>query len=158
MLDFFGIDQKAISNAIKNLPELEKKIERNMDCIKDELTSIRRVLSSEFGAAVKDHDGYDPRKLPGIEIYTVASGQTEVADMNALLNKPVSRGHIKHAPSSAGTALLKFGVRRTVGGTEFTFTKQYPLAVGEAIDISWFLEAVEITANGGNVELVIFVQ
>jgi hypothetical protein len=53
---------------------------------------------------------------------------------------------------------LKFGVRRTLGGTEFTFTDSYPLAVGEAIDISWFLEAVEITASGGDVELVIFVQ
>ncbi|WP_246584442.1 hypothetical protein [Thermus brevis] len=118
----------------------------DMACLKDQLGAVQRTLEYEFGRPRRDLQGHDPARMPLVAQVQV-EGEMRRIDVTGLLGKPATRGHIVNIGDAKAWLWFTFGPQR-VG--------PYVLLPAAAVELSFALEALEVSDAGEGPALVQF--
>lgn len=109
----------------------------------ERLQPFLRGLFLEYGATDCDVRPHDPADGPETAYLTPADGATKELDVEALLGKPATRGHI--ANNGSGEVIVAW-----VPWAGETYQGDYHLAPGGVLDTSsWIVRRVRIEAPTG---------
>lgn len=109
----------------------------------DRLRPYLRGLALEYGRTGCDVDPHDPADGPSTTYVTPAEGASEVIEVEALLGKAATRGHV--ANNGPGEVIVSW-----VPWAGETFQGEYHLAPGAVLDTSsWIVKRVRIEAPTG---------
>lgn len=124
--------------------QIADSVIKELRCLDDRLSAIQRLLSYEYGQPIREVYGHDPRRLPFVGRLQVPPGTSQTIDFTVALAKPATRGHLTNL-GTAAVALhftltnAQLGINQEVG--------PYVLAPNTTLDISFFVEALRVSAS-----------
>lgn len=130
-------------------------VTQKLTCLDDRLAAIQRLLSYEYGQPIREVHGHDPRRLPFVGRVQLGANASQEIDFIVLLAKPATRGHITNLGTNPAT-LHFIAVNPTAGAN--VASGPYVLPAATTLDISFFVDALRITAGANPADVQYLVQ
>jgi len=132
LLSGYGVTPEAIADGRARLEALACTLE-----------DTARMLAQEYGQPIRDGTApaFSPARLPAIRLLEPAAGATLELNLEPLLGKPATRGHV--ANLGAEEVRVRF-----VGLRDETPSAWYHLPASAVLDFSsWIVRRLEVAAS-----------
>lgn len=122
------------------------------DCLDHSVQRLERLLSYSYGRPKREVAGYDPAALPFVRLLELDAGAVQRVDLSAALGRGAVRGHV----SNLGDAPVDLYFERVKGASEAAQrVGPYQLAPQTTLELSWFVEVLEVAASAAAVVQVL---